>query len=97
VARRVIKLKNNYKAIKHNIISVNGNVITVDFAAKTDRLDPSKLLNADELEIFYQTVREIEQYDKLEDHEWNMIIELIQHLSRTTNVYLEKAISSNMH
>ncbi|RNB59458.1 hypothetical protein EDM57_04765 [Brevibacillus gelatini] len=58
------------------IKSIKGNVITADF----QKIDPSVILNKDCLDIFYETVSEIEQYGKVTTKEWNSLIGYIKQL-----------------
>lgn len=58
------------------IKSIKGNVITADF----QKIDPAVFLNKECLEIFYETVEEIEQYSKVTTKEWNSLVNYIQQL-----------------
>jgi|GEM_PF-4660979 len=66
--------------------SIKGNVISADFKA----VDPKTVLNGDCLEIFQETIKEIEQYDKITTKEWNMLIEYIQKLDQAFDEFQQE-------
>ncbi|WP_064199062.1 hypothetical protein [Brevibacillus brevis] len=64
-----------------SIKSVRGNVIETDL----QRIDPTALLNSECLNIFYETVKELGQLNKITTKEWNCLIIYIHKL----NTHLE--------
>lgn len=56
--------------------STKSNLVTTDF----QKIDPTVFLNKDCLDIFYETVHEIEIHGNVTAKEWNQLISYIQQL-----------------
>ncbi|MGG1659455.1 hypothetical protein [Brevibacillus sp. NRS-1366] len=59
------------------IKSIEGNVIMAEF----QKVDPAVILDKDCLEIFYETIEEMEKQSRVTIKEWNSLVSYIIQLS----------------